>query len=102
MIMNKKSLFSVLLMIIFLIIIIIGIHSVLNKNNEENSSEPLTYVLKQHKNSIAVFIKGQNEPYLTLNVSFNNLPFEDKQLLINGIHSNDLSEIMKYAEDYDG
>ena len=43
----------------------------------------------------------QTEPYITLDVSFNNLPFEDKELLIKGIRSNNLTEIMKHSEDYD-
>ena len=100
--MRKKTIIALVLLIISFIFIIVGLYFILNKNNQENSSAPLTYVLKQHNKSIAVFIDGKDEPYLTLDVPFNNLPFEDKELLIKGIYSNSLNEIMKYAEDYDG
>lgn len=100
--MCKKSIVAIALIIITLITIIGGLYYILNDNNKENSSEELIYVLKKHQNTIAVFIDGKNEPYITLDVAFNNLPFNDKELLVNGIYSKSLSEIMKYAEDYDG
>lgn len=88
---------------IILVIIIIGLlYTTLNKNTEENSSSPLTYILKKHNNTIAIFIEGEELPYEVLDVPFNNLPFEDKELLTKGIRSNSLSEIIKQAEDYDG
>jgi len=100
--MHKKLVILTILVFVTLIIIIGGLYFVLNKNNHENSSEPITYVLKQHKNTIAVFIEGQNEPHITFDVAFNSLPFKDKELLIKGIYSRNLSEIMKHVEDYDG
>lgn len=99
--MLKRYIIILILSAITFATIIGGLYYILNKEDNKNSSEPITYVLKKHNNSIAVFMNEQTEPYITLEVSFNNLPFEDKELLIKGIRSNNLTEIMKHAEDYD-
>lgn len=101
--MTKKLRFLIILFILTLIILIMGgLYVFLNKQETENSSEPITYVLKKHNDTLAIFIDGESEPYKTLDVTFNNLPFLDKEQLIKGLYSNNLKEIMKYAEDYDG
>jgi len=100
--MNKKLLLLIGLISFTLTIIIGSLYMTLNKKEPENSSSSVTYVLKKYNNTIAVFVVGEDSPYRVLDVAYNNLPFEDKELLNKGIYSESLSEIMKHAEDYDG
>ena len=94
---------KIISLIVVVLITIMGIlYFCLNKENHENSSEPLTYVLKKYNNTIAIFIEGEDFPFEILDVPYNNLPFSDKELLNKGIRSKSLEEIMKHAEDYDG
>ena len=103
--MTKKALIIVILASFTISVIIMGsFYIFLNKssNRTQKQSISTTYILKQYNNTLAIFKEGEKDPYKILDVPFNNLPFADKELLVKGIYSKNLGEIMKYAEDYDG
>lgn len=100
--MSRKICILILTAMIIFIFIIIGITMILLNNNDNSTNKTnQKYILKQYEDNLGIFIEGENKPISTIDVPYYSLPFEDKQLLNEGIYADSLSEIMLKAEDYE-
>jgi hypothetical protein len=104
--------------IIILLIILISPWAVnLNQNTQqigsalEQSSEPevstvdvqpsYQYTLKQYGNLIGIFKGDEKKPMRIIEIDVSSLPYNDQDLLKEGIGVNSEQELLKLIEDYD-
>ena len=69
-------------------------------DNEKNIKPGLVYIVKDYGGNIAIFEKGKDTPFRITDVSINELPQADKELLQQGITANDQEELNIILEDY--
>lgn len=74
---------------------------VIFKQNVNDKASNYTYTLKSYRNCLALY---KNEEIIEIydNIILNNLPPKDKEILLNGISFNNISDVDTALQDYDG
>ena len=62
--------------------------------------EEYAYYLREHKGRVAVFLAGEDDPQMELDVLVKYLPDYDREQMRNGIPVKDYEELQKLIEDY--
>ena len=71
-----------------------------NPDKLENTKESLTYVVKDFNGQVAVFTKNiMDHPFKVTNICTKNLPKKDKDMLKNGIETENEAELGELLED---
>jgi len=63
-------------------------------------AEDYVYVLKEHQGRIGVFLAGETEPEMILDVPVKHLPEYDREQMRQGIPARSYSELVALIEDY--
>lgn len=69
-------------------------------DDEITSSQSITYVVKNFNGSIAVFEYGNDTPFKVTDINVKNLPYDDQNLLSQGIKVKTKEELKLVLEDY--
>lgn len=70
------------------------------QTDENTDGEKTAFIIKEYDGKIAVFEGQAEEPLFVSDVSVNNLPETDKQLLNDGIYVSSKKELNRLIEDY--
>ena len=65
-----------------------------------DGQEEYAYYLREHKGRVAVFLAGEDDPQMELDVLVKYLPDYDREQMRNGIPVKDYEELQKLIEDY--
>ncbi len=76
--------------------------NVANSAYSEDSEAEAEYIVKEYNQQVAVFKKGNNEPYQILDIDIMSLPLADREALKQGISFKDTRKLSQLIEDYDG
>lgn len=104
--MNKKNIFIALL---FIILIAVSIGSALGSNQistnnatnptESSTEEHRIYIVREHNGMVAVFQKGEDNPFKITDTYVSSLPNADRNSLSVGIQVDTKEELRKLLED---
>ncbi len=76
----------------------VNIESVVQDSGE--ASEDEYFLIKNYKGKVAVFEGSSERPFFISDVSVNNLPKNDREILKDGIRASTKREINRLIEDY--
>lgn len=66
----------------------------------QNSDSNINYVVKNYRGNVAVFENGKDDPLRITDISLNELPLDDIELLNKGIFVKNAQELNIILEDY--
>ena len=80
-----------------------------SQGTEEESEAPAVmaspdhlYTIREYHDHIAVFLSGNDVPYLEIGVRVSDLPEADQALLAEGIYADSRAELISVLQDYHG
>lgn len=93
--------------IITCILLIVLFNPISNKNTENAADNhkneiksDISYIVGEYQGNVAIFEENNTSPFRITNVSINDLPASDRELLQKGIHALGQEELNSIIEDY--
>lgn len=104
--MNKTLKNCILAVLCFFAASVVGFFLIINFDGKEkddvNATDSVSYLytLTEYNGKIALYKNGFSMPIEIFDVNINSLPQSDRELIKNGIHASNDSEIQRFIEDY--